>query len=142
MPHRTLLPSGVHIVTVKLQNALPPRPVQAAFNEVNAAQQERAQLENEAQKEYKKAIAQARGNALKEVSEAEGYAVERVNRAKGDVERFVQLVKVYAKSPEVTRQRLFLEMIERVLPKVSRVIVASEDGILKMLPLTGAGGGK
>ncbi len=134
--------TGVLIVTVKLQNAVPPRPVQAAFNEVNAAQQERSQLENEAQKEYNKGIAQARGNALREVSEAEGYAVDRVNRAKGDVARFVELVKVYEKSPEVTRQRLFLETIERVLPKVSRVIVASGDGILKMLPLTLNGGGK
>ncbi len=134
--------TGVLVVTVKLQNAVPPRPVQAAFNEVNAAQQERSQLENEAQKEYNKAIAQARGNALREVSEAEGYAVERVNRAKGDVARFVELVKVYKTSPEVTRQRLFLETIERVLPNVSRVIVASGDGILKVLPLMLGGGGK
>ena len=130
------------IVTVKLQNAAPPGPVQAAFNEVNAAQQERSQLENEAQREYNKGIAQARGNALREVSEAEGYAVDRVNRAKGDVARFVELVQVYKQSPEVTRQRLFLETIERVLPNVARVIVASGDGVLKMLPLTSGGGGK
>ena len=127
--------TGVQIVTVKLQNAVPPRPVQAAFNEVNAAQQERSQLENEAQKEYNKAIAQAEGNALREVSEAEGYAVERVNRAKGDVARFVELVAVYKTSPEVTRQRLFLETIEKVLPNVRRVVVASGDGVLKLLPL-------
>jgi membrane protease subunit HflK len=134
--------TGVQVVTVKLQNAVPPRPVQAAFNEVNAAQQERAQLENEAQREYNKAIAQARGNALKEVTEAEGYAVDRVNRAKGDVARFVELVEVYETSPEVTRQRLFLETIERVLPNVKQVIVASGDGVLKFLPLTGEGGAR
>jgi len=134
--------TGVQVVTVKLQNAVPPRPVQAAFNEVNAAQQERSQLENEAQREYNKAIAQARGEALREVSEAEGYEVDRVNRAKGDVARFVELIKVYKTSPEVTRQRLFLETIERVLPNVKRVIVASGDGVFKLLPLTGDGGGK
>ena len=129
--------TGVQIVTVKLQNAVPPRPVQAAFNEVNAAQQERSQLENEAQREYNKAIAQAGGNALREVAEAEGYAVDRVNRAKGDVARFQELVVVYKLSPEVTRQRLFLETIEKVLPQVERVVVACEDGVLKMLPLSG-----
>jgi membrane protease subunit HflK len=134
--------TGVQIVTVKLQNAVPPRPVQAAFNEVNAAQQERAQLENEAQREYNKAIAQARGEALREVSEAEGYAVDRVNRAKGDVARFRELVAVYAQSPEVTRRRLYLETIEKVLPKVRSVVVADEEGVLKMLPLAREGGGR
>jgi len=134
--------TGVQIVTVKLQNAVPPRPVQAAFNEVNAAQQERSQLENEAQREYNKAIAQAHGDALREVSEAEGYAVDRVNRAKGDVARFVELLAVYAKSPEVTRRRLFLETIDRVLPKVGKVVVANEEGVLKLLPLEQEGGAK
>jgi len=134
--------TGVQIVTVKLQNAVPPKPVQAAFNEVNAAQQERAQLENEAQREYNKAIAQARGDALRDVSEAEGYAIDRVNRAKGDVARFIELITVYQKSPEVTRRRLFLETIERVLPKVGRVVVANEDGVLKLLPLEKEGGAR
>ena len=114
--------------------------MQAAFNEVNAAQQERSQLENEAQREYNKAIAQARGEALREVAEAEGYAVDRVNRAKGDVARFVALVAVYKLSPEVTRQRLFLETMERTLPEVKSIVVASEDGVLKMLPIAGGGG--
>jgi membrane protease subunit HflK len=132
--------TGVQIVTVKLQNAVPPRPVQAAFNEVNAAQQERAQLENEAQREYNKAIAQARGEALREVSEAEGYAVDRVNRSKGDVARFRELVAVYAQSPQVTRRRLYLETIEVVLPQVRSVVVASEEGVLKMLPIAREGG--
>lgn len=127
--------TGVQIVTVKLQNAVPPRPVQAAFNEVNAAQQERAQLENEAQREYNKAIAQARGEALREVSEAEGFAVDRVNRAKGDVARFTQLVAVYEQSPQVTRRRLYLETMEKVLPQVKSIVVASAEGVLKMLPL-------
>jgi len=127
--------AGVQIVTVKLQNAVPPRPVQPSFNEVNAAQQQRSQLENEAQKDYNKAIAQARGDALREISEAEGYAVDRVNRAKGDVARFVELVAVYQTSPRVTRQRLYLEAIEKVLPKVRRVVVANDDGVLKVLSL-------
>jgi membrane protease subunit HflK len=127
--------TGVQIVTVKLQNAVPPGPVQAAFNEVNAAQQERSQLENEAQREYNKAIAQARGEALREVSEAEGYAVDRVNRAEGDVARFKELIGVYQESPEVTRRRLYLETIEKVLPGVDRVIVVADDGVMKWLPL-------
>ena len=131
--------TGVSIVTVKLQNAVPPGRVQEAFNEVNAAQQERSRLENEAQREYNKAIAQARGEALRDVSEAEGYAIDRVNRSKGDVARFVALVRVYKTSPEVTRRRLYLEAVERVIPAVDRVIVAPGEGVLKMLPLRGEG---
>ncbi|MEE8105943.1 MAG: FtsH protease activity modulator HflK [Planctomycetota bacterium] len=134
--------TGVQIVTVKLQNALPPGRVQAAFDEVNAAQQEREQLEDEAEKEYNKLIPEARGAAKREVAEAEGYAIDRVNRAKGDVARFVALVEVYTLSPEVTRQRLFLETMERVLPKVKSIVVASEDGVLKMLPIAGSSGAK
>lgn len=103
---------------------------------MNAAQQERSQLENEAQREYNKAIAQARGEALRAVSESEGYAVDRVNRAKGDVARFIKLLEVYKTSPEVTRRRLYLEAIEDILPGVSRVVVADDDGgVLKFLPL-------
>ncbi len=126
---------GVDIVTVQLQNANPPREVQASFNEVNEAQQERSKLENEAEREYNKVIQVARGEAKREISEAEGYQADRINRAKGDVARFRELLRAYQESKEVTRKRLYLETLERVLPKVERIIVADESGILKVLPL-------
>jgi membrane protease subunit HflK len=133
---------GVHIETVELQNVTPPEKVRESFNEVNSAQQERSRLENEAERDRNSVIPRARGKAEKQIEEAEGYAIDRVNRAKGDVARFVELLAAYEESPEVTRQRLYLETVERVLPRVKRIVVADGDGVLKLLPIDGAGGGK
>ncbi len=130
---------GVQIVTVQLQNANPPFEVQASFNDVNAAEQERSQLENEALREFNKIIEFARGDAKREVSEAQGYAADRVNRARGDVARFAELLKVYGASKEVTRRRLYLETVEKILPKAERVLVVESEGVWKMLPLVPEG---
>jgi membrane protease subunit HflK len=132
---------GVQVVTVQLQNAHPPQPVRASFDDVNAAQQEMSRLENEAQREYNKIIQVALGDAKREVSEAEGYAADRINRAKGDVARFTEILEVYQASKEVTRRRLHLETIEKVLPKVKDIVVVSDEGVLKHLPL-GKGGAR
>jgi len=107
---------------------------------VNAAQQERSQLENEAQREFAKVIELARGEAKQEVSKAEGYLADRVNRAEGDVARFREMVKQYSAAKEVTRRRLYLETLEKVLPKVKRVLVVDGSGVLKLLPLADGGG--
>ncbi len=130
---------GVHVITVKLQDAAPPERVRDSFNEVNEAEQERDQLKNEAEREYAKVIQLALGDAKRQVSEAEGYAIDRVNRAEGDVARFREIVKQYQAAKEVTRRRLYLETLERVLPKVRRVLVVDGDGVLKLLPLDGLG---
>lgn len=130
---------GVQVVTVQLQNAHPPQKVRASFDDVNAAQQEMSRLENEAQREYNKVIQVALGEAKREVSEAEGYAANRVNRAKGDIARYNQILQVYQASKEVTRRRLYLETIEKVLPKVKEVVVVSDEGVLKHLPVAKGG---
>ena len=122
-------------------DAHPPQAVRASFDDVNAAQQEMSRLENEAQREYNKIIQVALGEAKREVSEAEGYAADRVNRARGDIARYNEILQVYQASKEVTRRRLYLETIEKVLPKVKEVIVVSEEGVLKHLPL-GKGGAR
>ena len=126
---------GVDIITIKLQNSVPPPPVQPSFNEVNAAQQEARRIENEAQREYLKVMEVAKGDAKREVAEADGYAIDRVNRAQGDVARFRELVAEYKRSKDVTRRRLYLETMERVLPKVKRIVIADDSGVLKMLTL-------
>lgn len=130
---------GVQVVTVKLQNALPPSPVRDSFNDVNAAEQERDQAQNEAQKEYSKVVELARGEAKRVVSEAEGYEADRVNRAQGDVARYVQLLSAYQEAPEVTRRRLYLETMEETLPQLDRILVVDDQGVLKMLPLNTGG---
>jgi len=134
--------SGIHIVTVKLQDVNPPDEVKRAFNEVNEAKQERERMINEAWEAYNKAIPRAKGEAEKTISESEGYALNRVNRAKGDAEKFLATWEEYKDAKEVTRRRLYLETLAEVLPKAGRkyIIDSSQKGILPLLRLDEEGG--
>jgi membrane protease subunit HflK len=105
---------GIDVIAVKLQNIDPPAGVLEAFDDVNKAEQDMNRLINEGQQAYNAAIPKARGERDRLVQVAQGYAAERVNRAKGDVERFNSVYEEYRKAPEVTRQRLYYEMIEEV----------------------------
>ncbi len=117
---------GLTVMNVQLQNVHPPKAVQASFSEVNQAQQEKQQAINLANGEYNKVIPRAKGEALRKVSAADGYAAKRVNEAKGDAGRFNATLAEYLKSPEVTRQRLYLETMQEVLPLLARKIVLDE----------------
>jgi membrane protease subunit HflK len=109
---------GIRVVTVKLQNIVPPKgSVQDAFEDVNKAIQDRSRLINEGKESYNQAIPRARGQALQVIQEAEGYAVERVNRAKGDVARFNAVLGQYRQAPDVIRTRLYYEMYDDVFAK-------------------------
>ena len=132
-----LYDSGIHIITVELQDVVPPKAVQPAFNEVNEARQERERMINEAQKQANQEIPRASGEALRAIAEAEGYATERVNRAQGESTRFSAVLKEYREAPEVTRSRLYLETLSEVLPRVGRVVVMQENhvGPLPLLQL-------
>jgi membrane protease subunit HflK len=125
---------GVSIMQVQLKNVHPPLPVQNSFNEVNQAQQEREQQINVANGEYNKAVPRARGMAEQKISEAEGYALRRVNEARGDAEKFTAVLTEYVKAPEVTRQRLYLETMQKVLPQLERKIILDEKAS-SVLPL-------
>ncbi len=126
--------SGIAISTVELQDVTPPDPVKPAFNEVNQAEQERERLINEAEKRRNQVIPRAEGEARQAIESAQGYAAERVNRARGEAARFAAILAEYSNSPQVTRQRLYLEMIDQVLPKLGRVIV-TEEGAMSPIPL-------
>ncbi|MBN2643914.1 MAG: FtsH protease activity modulator HflK [Desulfuromonadaceae bacterium] len=128
---------GIRIVTVKFQDVNPPEAVKAAFNEVNEAEQQRESLIFQARELYNQEVPKARGVAKSLILEAEGYALERLNRAYGETERFNALLSEYSKAPEVTRQRLYLEAIEKVLPKVEEIYIVDKQttGILPLLPL-------
>ena len=134
--------SGVHIVTVKLQDVNPPDEVKPAFNDVNEAKQERERMINEAWEEYNKVIPLAAGQALQTISEAKGYALDRVNRATGDAKRFVATWEEYKDAKEVTRRRLYLETLVQVLPKAGKkyILDLREGGILPLLRLGEEGG--
>jgi len=128
---------GFKIVEVQLKNVNPPRAVAASFNEVNEAQQEREKSINIARGEYNREVPRARGEADRKIAEAEGNALKRVNEAKGDANRFLALFAEYEKAPEVTRQRLYLERMQKVLASLEGKVVIDEDasGVLPLLHL-------
>lgn len=130
--------TGIEILQLVLQDVNPPEPVRDSFNEVNQAIQERERLINQAWAKYNTVIPEARGKAKQSVQAAEGYATERVNRAKGDAERFIDLYKEYAKAPDVTRARIYLETMTEVLPKAGRRVFFDES-LKSMLPVLNLG---
>ncbi len=131
---------GLSIDQVQLKNVNPPQPVQASFDEVNEAQQERERLINVAKGDYNKAVPRTRGEADQKIQAANGYAIQRVNEAEGDVERFNALLTQYQKAPAVTKRRLYLETLAEVLPRVQSKIVV-DGSASSVLPLLNVGHG-
>ncbi|MGA1193124.1 MAG: FtsH protease activity modulator HflK [Kiritimatiellia bacterium] len=131
---------GVAIDRVELQDVTPPEPVKPAFNEVNEARQQLERLINVAEKERNQVIPRARGEADQIIAEAEAYRAERVNQALGEAGRFTELVAAYRQAPEVTRQRLYIETMSKVLPKISKTYIVDESvqGVLPLLNLDGS----
>ncbi len=126
--------SGVHIEMVKLQNVNPPEKVQHAFNDVNSAKQEREKIINQAWEKYNKIIPEARGKAKQLIEEAKGYAIDRVNRANGDASRFVNMYNQYKFAKTVTKKRIYIETMQKVLPKVEKIYIV-DDKQKNFLPL-------
>jgi len=129
--------TGITIDQVVLQDVNPPDPVKPSWDEVNQAQQQRDRLINEARAEYNEAVPRARGEAQQLILQAEGYSVSRVNRAQGDASRFKALYESYRLAPEVTRKRLYLETMQKVLPRVGRKLLldSSADGVIPLISL-------
>lgn len=127
--------NGIHVITVELQDVVPPKRVQPAFNEVNEARQERERMINEATKQANQAIPRAQGEASRQILQAEGYATERINRARGETARFSAVLAEYRGAPEVTRARMYLETLQKVLPQVGSVVVVQDGQQLPPLPL-------
>lgn len=125
---------GISVMQVQLRDVHPPRNVQASFNEVNQAQQEKEQMINVANGEYNKVVPRARGEADQKIRAAEGYALGRVNQAQGDADRFSALLAEYLKAPEVTRERMFLETMTEIMPQFERKIIIDENAN-QLLPL-------
>ncbi|MDZ7820902.1 MAG: FtsH protease activity modulator HflK [Candidatus Marinimicrobia bacterium] len=120
--------NGIRIKQVIMQNVNPPDAVKASFNEVNQAQQDREKFINQARAEYNRVIPKAKGQAQQTIQEAEGYASVRVNGAMGDVARFNAVLKEYEKAPEITEKRIYLETMNRVLPRVEQKFIIDEEG--------------
>jgi membrane protease subunit HflK len=133
-----LYESGILVTNVQLQTVVVPDQVRDAFNEVVRAFQDRDRLQNEAQAYVADILPKARGQAQQAIREAEGYREQRIIRAQGDGARFEALLAEYSKAQTVTRERLRLETVERVLADVEKVVIDSSagSGVLPLLNLT------
>jgi modulator of FtsH protease HflK len=128
--------TGINISKVTMQDAQPPQQVQAAFNDAVEAGQDRERQKNEGQTYANDVIPKARGMASRMLQEAEGYRQKVTEQAEGDAARFRQLVVEYAKAPQVTRDRLYIETVEQVLVNTTKVIIDQRGGgNLTYLPL-------
>ncbi len=129
--------TGIDVTTVKLKDVNPPDPVKNSFNEVNVAKQDRETTINQAWEAYNKVIPKAKGEASQTISEAEGYAVNRTNRAAGDANKFLAVWQEYSRAKDVTRRRLYLETLEKIMPKIGTkyIIDSQQKGILPLLSL-------
>ena len=130
---------GITVVQVNLKRADPPEAVRDAFNAVNQAIQVRDRIINDAEGERNRKIPAARGAKEKAIREAEGYLIARVNRAEGDTTAFLSVLEEYRKAEDVTRRRLYLEAMAKLLPALQEITIVDEDagGVLKLLDLTG-----
>lgn len=137
--------SGITVVRVNFAKADPPQQVIDSFREVQAAQQERDRLEKEADAYANKVTAGARGQAAQLMEEAEAYRAQVVNEAEGDAARFLSVYAEYVKAPEVTRKRMYLETMERVLASMDKVMLddvtgaEGQGGVVPILPLNELG---
>jgi len=132
--------AGITVVRVNLDRADPPAEVIDAFREVQAAEQERDRLERQADAYANRVLAGARGEAAQVLEQAEAYRAQVVNEAEGQASRFLAVLDEYRGAPDVTRRRLYLETMERVLGDVDLVILdaqggAGGQGVVPYLPL-------
>ena len=111
---------GITITQVILKDVYPPESVKQSWDDVNRAQQEKSSMINRAEAEKNTVIPKARGEAMRTIEDAKGYAIERVNNAQGDADLFKKVFSAYQKAPEVTRKRIYLETIGKVLATQKR----------------------
>ncbi len=129
--------AGIRVDQVKLQKVDPPAEVIDAFRDVQAARADQERLQNEANAYANKIVPEARGDAQRILQAAEGYKQKVVNESKGQTSRFLQVYDQYKNAPEVTRKRMFLETMERVLGGTDKIILDSRSGqgVVPYLPL-------
>jgi membrane protease subunit HflK len=132
----TTYQSGVSILRVQLKTVSPPnQDVKNAFAEVDQARQDAISKTNDAERYRNEIVPQARGEAAKKVAEAEAYSERVVREARGEAERFNLVYDQYRRNPRVTRERLYLETMERVYGGADKIIVDGRTGVQPYLPL-------
>ena len=136
--------SGIQVVAAQLQDVSPPKQVIAAFKDVASAKEDKNRLINQAEGYRNDVIPKARGEAEAMIRGAEGFKESRIKRAEGDEAKFNTVLKEYRKAKDITRERLYLETMEKVLPGVEKVIIPDKDSgnMLNLLNLTTSKGGE
>lgn len=128
--------AGLEIVRVNVESTQPPPAVQDAFREVQRAREDEQRVKEEAETYRNKVVPEARGQAQRMIEEANAYKEEVIERANGETARFLAMLQVYKMSPEVTRERMYLQALEGVLSSTSKVLVDTESsGNMMYLPL-------
>ncbi|MDA8666145.1 FtsH protease activity modulator HflK, partial [Litoricolaceae bacterium] len=128
--------AGLRIVKVNLENSQPPSQVQGAFDDVIKAREDEQRLKNQAEAYSNGVIPEARGRAQRVLEEANAYREQVVARAQGEADRFLKLLAEYRKAPDVTRQRLYIDAVQEVMQRSSKVMVDVGSGSnIMYLPL-------
>jgi len=127
--------AGVDIVEVNIVDAELPSPVIPAFDDVTTAEQDAQRVEREANTFAEQIVPEARGTAERLLREAEGYRDQVIADANGQAQRFNQIYAEYVKAPRVTRERMFLETLEKVLSRSEKTILDNDSGAVPYLPL-------
>jgi len=127
--------SGIQITQVQLQKVDPPSQVIDSFRDVQAARANLEQSQNEAQTYANKVVPDARGRAEQVKQNAEAYREQTVAEAKGATARFLKVYDEYKKAPDVTRQRMYLETMERLFGGTDKIIMDQGGGVVPYLPL-------
>lgn len=127
--------TGINVQAVEMQNAQPPEEVKDAFDDAVRAREDEERLKNEAEAYSNDVIPRARGQAARIVQEAEGYKASVLARAEGEASRFTQVLEEYTKAPEITRDRLYLESMEQVLSRSTKLMIDQKKGSNNILYL-------
>lgn len=128
--------SGIQVNKVMMANAQPPEQVQESFNDAVKASQDQERLKNEGQAYYNDLVPKAKGTAIALRTDAEGYAAQVVSRAEGDAARFKSIFAEYAKAPEVTRNRMYIDAMQEMYRNTTKIMIdAKSNGSMLYLPL-------
>ncbi|MEA2067111.1 MAG: FtsH protease activity modulator HflK [Thermotogota bacterium] len=132
---------GIQIKNVYLQEVSPPQQVIASFDDVNSAKQDREQLIYKAEEYKNEIIPKAEGRSNEILNEAEAYARSKVLKAQGESSRFTSILEEYINAPRVTKTRLYLETVDKVLGESEKIITTNSEDLLKFFDITGYKGG-
>ena len=127
--------AGVAITAVNLQDVQPPKQVADAFEDVQRARQDQDTKINQADAYRNRVIPEARGEATRMIQQAQAYRERIIKESQGEAERFLKVYEAYLQNPDVTRQRIYLETVQKVLQNTDKVIMEGGSGAVPYLPL-------